>query len=70
MELSILIFLPAIAAAVILLLPQRMEQQAKWVALAAAAAMFALSIAMFFRFDPDAQGYQFVERHSWVDIGA
>ncbi|WBL35992.1 NADH-quinone oxidoreductase subunit M [Tepidiforma flava] len=70
MELSILIFLPAIAAALILLLPQRMEQQAKWVALAAAAAMFALSIAMFFRFDPGAQGYQFVERHSWVDIGA
>lgn len=70
MELSILIFLPAIAAAVVLLLPQRLEKQAKWVALAAAAAMFALSVQMFFAFDPAKPGYQFVERHEWVDIGA
>lgn len=70
MELSILIFLPAIAAAVVLLLPQRIEQQAKWVALAAAAAMFALSVQMFFAFDPAKPGYQFVERREWVEIGA
>ncbi|GIW12644.1 MAG: NADH dehydrogenase subunit M [Tepidiforma sp.] len=70
MELSILIFLPAIAAAVILLLPQRLEQQARWVALVTAAAMFVLSVQMFFQFDRDAGGYQFVERHRWVDIGA
>jgi NADH-quinone oxidoreductase subunit M len=69
-ELSILIFLPAIAAAVILLLPQRLEQNAKWVALVTAAAMFALSVQLFFRFDTGASGYQFVERRSWVDIGA
>lgn len=69
MELSILVFLPAVAAAVILLIPREMEQQAKWVALGASVAILALSIQMFFSFDLDAEGYQFVERHRWVDIG-
>ncbi|MES4791580.1 MAG: oxidoreductase, partial [Chloroflexota bacterium] len=30
----------------------------------------ALSVQMFVAFDPDKPGYQFVERHEWVDIGA
>lgn len=68
-ELSVLVFLPAVAAAAILLLPKPMEQNAKWVALAAASAMLALSVQMFFAFDLDGEGYQFVERHEWVDIG-
>lgn len=69
MELTILVFLPAVAAAVILLLPQAMEHNAKWVALAASLAILALSVQMFFAFDLDAEGYQYVERHEWVDIG-
>jgi NADH-quinone oxidoreductase subunit M len=68
-ELSILVFLPAVAAGVILLLPERYEQNAKWVALAASAAILALSIQVFFSFELHADGYQFVERHEWVDIG-
>ena len=68
-ELSVLVFLPAVAAAAILLLPKPMEQNAKWVALAAASAMLVLSVQMFFAFDLDGEGYQFVERHEWVDIG-
>lgn len=70
MELTILIFLPAVAAAIILLLPQSMEQNAKWVALAASLAILALSIQMFFAFDLNDPGYQFVERHDWVEIGS
>ena len=69
MELTILVFLPAVAAAVILLLPQSMEHNAKWVALAASLAILALSVQMFFAFDLNADGYQYVERHEWVDIG-
>jgi hypothetical protein len=68
-ELTILVFLPAVAAAVILLLPQSMEHNAKWVALAASLAILALSVQMFFAFDLNAEGYQYVERHEWVDIG-
>lgn len=70
MELTILIFLPAVAAAVILLLPQSMEHNAKWVALAASLAILGLSLQMFFAFDLDDPGYQFVERHDWVEIGS
>lgn len=70
MELTILIFLPAVAAGIILLLPQSMEQNAKWVALGASLAILALSIQMFFAFDLNDPGYQFVERHDWVEIGS
>jgi len=68
-ELTALVSLPAAAAVVILLLPRAAEQQAKWVALLASLAMLAVSVAMFLSFDLDADGYQFVERHDWVDIG-
>jgi len=68
-ELTILVFLPAIAAAVVLLLPKAYEQQAKYVALAASLAILALSIQMFFAFDLDASGYQFVVDETWVDVG-
>lgn len=69
MELTILVFLPAVAAAVIMLLPRAYEQQARWVALAASLAILALSIQVFFAFDLDADGYQFTEKHEWVDVG-
>ena len=68
-ELTVLVFLPAVAAAVIMLLPRSYEQYAKWVALAASVAILAISIVMFFSFELHAEGYQFVERHQWVDVG-
>ena len=70
MELTLLVFLPAAAAGVILLLPRSMEQQSRWIALGASIVILALSIQMFFAFDLGAPGYQFVERREWVDIGA
>lgn len=70
MELTLLVFLPVAAAALILLLPRSMEQQSRWVALAASLAMLVISLQMFFAFDLDKDGYQFVERREWVDIGA
>ncbi len=70
MELTLLVFLPVAAAALILLLPRSMEQHSRWIALAASVAVLAISLQMFFSFDLDRDGYQFVERHKWVDIGA
>lgn len=70
MELTLLVFLPAAAAGLILLLPRSMEQQSRWIALGASVVILALSIQMFFAFDLGAPGYQFVEREEWVDIGA
>src|SRR5690606_22991737 len=70
MELTILLFLPAAAAVVVMLLPQAMEQQAKYVALLGSLAALALSLYLFFDFDTDASGYQYVVRETWVDIGS
>jgi len=69
-ELTILIFLPAFAGVAALLLPARHEGLARWVALAGALAALALSLQMFVSFDNGAQGFQFVERREWVEIGA
>ena len=68
MELTALVFLPAVAAIIILLLPQRLEAQAKWVALAGSVAALALSIERFFAFDIHNPAFQFVEKHDWVDF--
>jgi NADH-quinone oxidoreductase subunit M len=70
MELSLLIFIPAVAALAVMVLPQRYEQQAKWVALAASLAILGLSIQMFLAFELDHSGFQYVVREDWVDIGS
>jgi NADH-quinone oxidoreductase subunit M len=68
-ELTVLVFLPSVAALLILLLPKSSEEYAKWIALSASVAILALSVIVFFGFDLHASGYQYVERHKWVDIG-
>lgn len=70
MELSLILFIPAAAAVLCLLLPVAQEQNARWVALFGSLASFAISVSLFLRFDTNAAGYQFVERHSWVDVGS
>jgi NADH-quinone oxidoreductase subunit M len=70
MELTLIVFIPAAVAAVILLLPEDREDYARWLALAAAVAVTALSAILFLRFDIDEGGYQFVVRESWVDVGS
>ena len=68
MELTVLVFLPAVAAVLILLLPQRLEAQAKWVALAGSLAALALSIERFFAFDIHKSGFQFVTKYDWIEF--
>ncbi len=70
MELTVLVFLPAVAAGLILLLPQKQESLARWIALAASLAVLALSIWMFFDFDQGHHGFQYVVRKEWVDLGS
>lgn len=70
MLLTVLVFLPAVAAGIILLLPQRYESYAKWVAFAASLGILALSVWMFFDFDQNKSGFQYVVRKDWVDIGS
>ena len=64
MELTILLFLPAAAAAVIVLLPESRQDQAKWVALVASVAATALSLWLLFDFkaNENGDGFAYVVR--------
>lgn len=66
--LSLLIWIPALGAAVISLLPQRFNaQQVRWVALATmAVTLFFASIGMIL-FDPTATAIQFQEVLTWIE---
>lgn len=68
--LSLLVFLPAIAGIICLLIPREQEQNAKYVALLGSLAALAISIVMFFNFDQGQDGYQFVNERTWVEFGS
>ncbi len=70
MELSILVFLPALVAVAILLLPAHQEHRARYLALGGSLVTLVYSVVLFFDFEIGREGYQFVERREWVDIGA
>jgi NADH-quinone oxidoreductase subunit M len=69
-ELTALVFVPSVAAVLVLLLPRAYENLARYVALAGSLVALGISLYMFFGFDVDAQGFQYVVREDWVDIGA
>jgi NADH-quinone oxidoreductase subunit M len=68
--LSIVTFLPAVAAAILALFPRgddaAAQRNARWVALFATAATFLVSLFVLFQFDPSDPGFQFVEEHPWI----
>ncbi|HET8576097.1 MAG TPA: NADH-quinone oxidoreductase subunit M [Methylomirabilota bacterium] len=64
--LSVVTFLPAAGAAVVFLLPRRRETAVKVVTVAVTAATFVASVPLFWRFDPSAADYQFVEQRAWM----
>ncbi|MCA9855475.1 MAG: NADH-quinone oxidoreductase subunit M, partial [Dehalococcoidia bacterium] len=70
MELTLIIFIPAIVAAGILLLPDEMEDYSRWLALGASLIVLVLSAALFVQFENGEPGYQFVVRETWVDVGS
>ena len=69
MLLTVLVFLPAFAGLLILLLPAARAHHARWVALLGSLVALALSIVMFFNFETGA-GFQFIDRASWIDVGS
>lgn len=70
--LSLLIYLPLIAMALILVLPKSLQSSYKYIALAFTAVQLGLAIYMYQQFDPaasginDVSGYQFVEQLPWI----
>jgi NADH-quinone oxidoreductase subunit M len=68
--LSIITFLPLVAAAVLALFLKgddpAAQKNAKWLALMATSATFVISLALLARFDPSDSGFQFVEERTWI----
>jgi len=70
MELTILLLIPIAGAILIGLLPERAEQNARWIALLSAVAALAFSLFLFFDFDSATPGYSYVVKERWVDISS
>ncbi|MFN5998046.1 MAG: NADH-quinone oxidoreductase subunit M [Paracoccaceae bacterium] len=68
--LSIITFLPLVAAAILALFMRgddaAARQGAKWLALFTTSATFVISLFILFRFDPSNTGFQFVEERGWI----
>jgi len=64
--LSLSIFIPLLAGLIILLLPARLKNWVRGIALGAAAITLLLSIIIYARYDTAAGGYQFIEHLPWV----
>ncbi len=71
MMLSLIVFLPLAGALLVLLAggsgdrPDR-EPAVRAIALGASLATFAVTLLLWWRFDPGSADYQFVERHAWM----
>ena len=63
--LSLILFTPAVAAVVMLLLPRPSNVFLRWFAFAASLIPFVLSIVLWIQFRPDAAGFQFEEQYEW-----
>ncbi|NBO20572.1 MAG: NADH-quinone oxidoreductase subunit M [Rhodobacteraceae bacterium] len=68
--LSIITFLPLVAAAILALFLRGNDaasaRNAKWLALIATTVTFAVSLVVLFGFDPANTGFQFTEDHPWI----
>ncbi len=63
--LSAILFIPALAALILLFLPSAKLGLLRWFALVASLIPFGLSVIVWSRFNADAPGFQFVEQHQW-----
>ena len=68
--LSIVTFIPALAALILLVFlrgeDEAAQRNAKWVALMATALTFLVSLFILAQFDPSDTGFQMVEEHDWL----
>src|SRR5262245_40903171 len=61
-----MVFTPVIGAALILLLPSRAVGAIRWAAAAATVPPLLLAVHLLRHFDPQATGFQFVQRVPWI----
>jgi len=63
--LSIILFSPVFAAAILFFLPENQEKLLKWVSFVLSLIPLGFSLALWFLFDKNAAGFQFVEQFTW-----
>jgi NADH-quinone oxidoreductase subunit M len=67
--LSVIVFLPLLGALLALVVGDRdgrRDRLVRWLALGVSLVVFALTMALWLRFDPGSAEYQFVERRAWI----
>ena len=65
---SVIVFTPMAAAMIILLIPAEKKDLVRTIALAAAAFALFLSAWVFFGYDKNLEGYQFIEHYNWLPV--
>lgn len=65
--LTILIFLPAVGALLLFLLPIAARNHVQWIALGISSLEFGLSILLFYFFDPSTHLLQLAQKIPWID---
>src|SRR5215510_749066 len=63
--LSLILFIPALAAIVMLFMPSGENKLFRWFAFGASLIPFILSLIVWFQFDPNKSGFQFTESYIW-----
>ena len=63
--LTLILFTPVVGAVVLLFLPAKNIRLLRWAALAASLVPLGLGLGLWARFDPSAQGFQFIEKMQW-----
>jgi len=66
--LSVIVFIPMVAALVLLLMKPEQKKAIRATALTAALLALALSIWVYFAYDKAAAGYQFIEKYNWMPL--
>src|SRR5258708_31368114 len=64
--LTVITFIPAVAAIIILMIPADRKSEVRVVALAAGVLATLLSLWVYISYNQAAAGYQFVEQYPWV----
>jgi NADH-quinone oxidoreductase subunit M len=67
--LSLITYLPALAALLILLIPRKSEKTIRWTAFLISLLTFVFSLHLFYHFDATQGGMQFEESTPWINIG-
>jgi NADH-quinone oxidoreductase subunit M len=69
--LSVIIFLPLVGALSVFLLSDKTDEEKsniRYLSLSTVLFTFVFSLILFFQYDPNVAGYQFVEERTWLDI--